>query len=61
MMERIARMDWGDQLRFEEAPGRETRHRHERFKYRALTFVEQRLLGGRTLFGYQNYVLLGDR
>jgi hypothetical protein len=61
MRERIAMMDWQDQLRYEDVPGRATRHRHERLKYRILTFLEQRLLGGRQLFGYRNYVLLGDR
>lgn len=57
MRERIAAMDWQDQLRYEDVPGR-PRHRHERLRYRALTWVEQRLLGGRQLFAYRNYVLL---
>lgn len=61
MRERIAMMDWQDQLRYQDLPGRATRHRHERFKYRFLTFVEQRLLGGRQLFGYRNYTLLRDK
>ena len=61
MAERIAAMDWQDQLRYDEVPGRRTRHRHERLKYRLLTAVEQHLLGGRQLFGYRNFVLLGDR
>ena len=51
-------MDWQDQLRYQEVPGRRTRHRHERLKYRLLTCLEQNLLGGRQLFGYRNYVLL---
>lgn len=61
MLERIARMDWADQLRYEDDPSRKTNHRHERLKYRLLTFAEQRFFGGRTLFGYRNYELLRDR
>ncbi len=39
MGERIAAMDWQDQLRLEDTPGTERRQRHkdERFKYRMLT------------------------
>jgi hypothetical protein len=61
MRDRIARMDWQDELRYSDAGGRRTRHRHERLKYRLLTFIEQRFLGGKTLFGYRNYILLKDR
>jgi hypothetical protein len=61
MRERVALMDWQGQLRDKEVPGRRTRHRHERFKYRFLTFVEQHLLGGRQLFGHRNYILLKGR
>lgn len=61
MRRRIALMDWQDQLRYREVPGRKSRNKHERLKYRLLTFIEQRLLGGRTLLGYRNYILLRDR
>jgi hypothetical protein len=61
MAEQIARMDWQDQLRYTDLSGARTRHKHERLKYRLLTFVEQRLLGGRQIFGYENFLLLKDR
>ena len=61
MEKRIAMMDWQDQLRYADLPGQKSRNKHERLKYRLLTFIEQRLLGGRTLFGYRNYILLRDR
>ncbi|HVP58052.1 MAG TPA: hypothetical protein VMU02_08115, partial [bacterium] len=59
MKERIAAMDWRDQLQVagKPDPGR-VPHKHERLRYRMLTAVEHRLLGGRQIFAFKNYVLL---
>ena len=60
MEERIARFDWADMLNYgdgQEAAERSP-HKHERFKYRLLTFLEQNILGGKQIGGFRNYVLL---
>jgi hypothetical protein len=56
MKDWIARMDWRDQL--ETAPDRKILHKHDRPKYRLLTFIEQNLLRGAQLFGFRNYKLI---
>ncbi len=55
----ISRFDWGDQLR-ERGPIPENRpqFRHEKWKYRLLTVVEQYLFNGKTIGGFNNYHLL---
>ncbi len=56
MRERAARIDWTGQLQYK---GKSTvRHKHDRLKYRILTFIEQRLFGARVHFGYKNYTLV---
>lgn len=59
MQEFIQRFDWRDQLQYS-GPPRSDRalHKHERLKYRFLTFLEQQLLGGKEIFGFKNYELL---
>lgn len=57
MEEMVAKFNWGDSLRFhklKDAP----LHKHEKPKYRLLTFIEQHLLEGRQLFGFKNYILI---
>jgi hypothetical protein len=52
----IDRFDWADQLQY---TGKSTvPQKHNRFKYRMLTFIEQRLFGGRIHLGAKAYVLL---
>lgn len=60
MRERIAAFDWGDRLDYGDKPERpeRPRHKHERFKYRMLTFLEQNLRGGKQIGGFKNYELL---
>lgn len=55
----IARFDWADQL-YEDGPipTNRPKFKHERWKYRMLTFFEQNFYGGKTLFGFKNYNLL---
>lgn len=59
MKDWIAKFDWADQL-YEEGPIPQNRNRfkHEKLKYRLLTVIEQGLLGGRSLGGFNNYRLL---
>jgi hypothetical protein len=53
---RIRAMDWKDHLQY---GGRDkTRYHHDKFKYRFLSFLENRFLGGRQLGGFKNYILL---
>lgn len=56
----IDKFDWRDQLNYsslEKHPNRK-KQKHDRLKYRILTWIEQRLLGGRTIGGFKNYILL---
>ena len=56
MRERIAAMNWADELHYS-GPSK-VRHKHERLKYRILTWLEQRILGGRYYIGSSNWKLL---
>ena len=56
----IRKFDWREKLNYTskiEDTGRKL-HKHERLKYRILTFLEQNLLGGRQIGGFKNYHLL---
>ncbi len=60
MKEWIARFDWGDQLRFN-GPARSLNPvmpKHDKPRYRAISWVEKKLLGGRRLGEFRNYILL---
>jgi len=54
MKEWISKFDWADQLEV----SAKTNHKHERFRYRLLTSIEQNLMGGQALFGFKNYKLI---
>jgi hypothetical protein len=56
MREWIAAMNWKDELDYRGVST--ARHPHDWFKYRFLTFLEQRFLGGRQIGGFKNYRLL---
>jgi len=59
MQEWIARFDWKSQLQYGGKPNpNRKKHKHERCKYRLITFVERHLLGGRQIGGFRNYVRL---
>ena len=52
----IEKFDWADQLAIKrEHP---SDHKHDRLKYRVLTFLEQTFLGGRQIGGFKNYTFL---
>jgi hypothetical protein len=58
MQEKIRAFNWGDQLwRNSGASSNFARHKHERLKYRILTFIEQTFLGGRQIMSFKNYKL----
>lgn len=56
MKEWIAAMNWKDQLQY--SGKSKVKNKHERLKYRILTFLEQKLLGGRQIGGFKNYRLV---
>ncbi len=61
MRERIAAMDWKDKLQYDGKPNPYRKpHKHERLKYRMLSFAENCLPGGRQLGGFKNYNLMKD-
>lgn len=53
----ISKFNWRDQLRYTERQGAKPQ-KHEKLKYRILTFIEQNFLGGRLLFGFKNYRII---
>lgn len=56
MKEWIEKFDWQDELQYSgKIPSHRKKHKHERCKYRILTFIEERLFGGRTIGGFRNY------
>ncbi len=60
MRERILQMDWKHKLQYKGKinPNRAP-HKHERAKYRFITFLEQKIFK-RPLGGFRNYVLIKD-
>jgi hypothetical protein len=59
MADWIRRFDWQDELHYQKGyhPSRPLM-KHERPKYRFLTWLEQTLLGGRQIFAYNNWHIL---
>jgi hypothetical protein len=60
MQQRMAQLDWANQLNYSSVDNNPDRkkHKHERLKYRLLTFVENNFLNGERLFQFKNYELL---
>jgi hypothetical protein len=56
MAQKIADFNWVNKLDYEGKS--KARFHHDRAKYKILTFLEQRLLGGRTIGGFKNYTLV---
>ena len=59
MKDWIARFDWKDQLQYtgNANPDRE-KFKHERLKYKTVSWIENNVLGGRKLGSFRNYKLL---
>jgi hypothetical protein len=55
-----AQFDWADQLNYSRKERSADREKmaHDRLKSRVLTWIEQNFLGGKTIGGFNNYVLL---
>ena len=59
MKDKIADFDWKDQLNYSKHQKIDRpKMKHEKLKYKILTFFEQRFLGGQELFGYKNWEIL---
>ena len=59
MAEWIKKFDWKDLLDFtgNKFPDRDL-YKHEKLKYRIVTWMEQNIVGGRELGGFRNYNLI---
>jgi len=58
MLERIRQFNWADQLERRRQKPAVVRHKHERLKYRVLTFIEQNFFAGRQIMSFKNYRLV---
>ncbi|MEE4198365.1 MAG: hypothetical protein V2I54_12030 [Bacteroidales bacterium] len=59
MKDWINSFDWADEMQYSGKPSKtRKKHAHERLKYRLVTWIEQNLLGGKSLGGFKNYTLL---
>ncbi len=55
----IAKMNWKDKLQYSGKPSKDRLpHKHERFKYRAVSFIENNFFAGRQISSFKNYELL---
>ncbi len=56
MKDWIARFNWGNDLQFTgHIPAHRRKHKHEKLKYRILSWVENYIFGSRTIGGFRNY------
>jgi glycosyltransferase involved in cell wall biosynthesis len=54
----IAKFDWAEKLQHSGKLNKNRpMHKHEKFKYRIVTWIEQNLLNGRMIGGFRNYIL----
>lgn len=58
MKEFIKRFDWEDKLHFGSVPPNYIPQKHEKLKYRILTFLEQNLFGGKQIMSFKNYNII---
>ena len=59
MKEMIAQLDWESKLEFSGKPNNSRLlHKHEKFKYRFLSFLEKYFNNGKQLGGFKNYILI---
>jgi hypothetical protein len=59
MQDWLAKLDWQDELNYgKELNLFKPKHKHEKFKYRFMTFLENTFNGGRPVSGRKNYVLV---
>lgn len=63
MKDWMKKFDWADELNYssiEINPQRE-KNKHDRLKYRIVSFIEKHLLGGKRLGQFKNYILLKSK
>lgn len=59
MKEWIDKFNWQDKLQYEgKINNLRKKHKHEKIKYRLLTFIEQNLFFGKQIGGFKNYIKL---
>lgn len=59
MKEWIQKFDWKHQLQYSGSVNKNRlQHKHEKVKYRILTFLEQKILNGRQIGGFKNYKII---
>ncbi|MBK7358558.1 MAG: hypothetical protein IPI45_09515 [Saprospiraceae bacterium] len=59
MLPFIEKFNWAEQLNYsKDYKPKRALLKHEKIKYRILSWIEQKLLGGKQLFGYSNWVIL---
>ncbi len=58
MKERIRQFNWADQLERRRHKPAVVRHKHERLKYRVLTFIGKNYTAGRQIMSFKNYRLV---
>jgi len=56
MKDFIKKFNWENQL-YPQNP-QIKKHKHDKLKYRLLSFIEQNLLGGKQIAGFKNYKLI---
>lgn len=59
MQHRISSIHWKGRLNYSNIPdsGKRGKHKHEKFKYRILTLIENIFFGGKQIFGWTNWVI----
>lgn len=59
MRERISQLNWAEELNYSKkwSPTRPL-NKHEKMKYRLLSWIENNALGGKEIFGYRNWELV---
>ncbi|OQX94606.1 hypothetical protein B6I21_09260 [candidate division KSB1 bacterium 4572_119] len=61
MKNMTSKLNWQDKLQLSGKPNKYREpHKHERLKYRFLSFVEKYLIDGKQIGGFKNYILLKD-
>jgi hypothetical protein len=60
MSDMIKKFSWSEELNYNRSENDTNREKfkHDKWKYRFLSFLEQKVLGGREIGGFKNYILL---
>lgn len=59
MQKWISRFNWKEELQYSgKTPKHRRKHKHERLKYRILSFIEQHLMGGKSVGSFKNFEII---